>query len=101
MMMEISDCMTLLFNDRSDCSSNCMSVSGILDICFSVNVGRKEENSVFLKPCTSEVTMVPIWSMLPYSMFDVIESTSRITRRTQTVMNVADTDGFTIPDSHL
>jgi hypothetical protein len=101
MMMEISDCMTLPDNDRSDCSSNWISVSGILDTCFSVKVGRKAEKPVFFNPLTIEVTMVPIWSMLPYNMFDEIDSTSRITRRTQRVMKVTDTDGFTIPESRL
>jgi hypothetical protein len=45
--------------------------------------------------------MVPIWSILPYNKFDETDSTSRITRRTQTVMNVTDTEGFTIPESRL
>jgi hypothetical protein len=39
--------------------------------------------------------------MLPYNIFDETDSTRRITRRTQRVMNVTDTDGFTIPESRL
>ena len=101
MIIEIIDCMTLPVNDRSDCSSNWISVSGILDSCFAVSVGRNAENPVFLNPLTSDVTMVPIWSILPYNKFDETDSTSRITRRTQTVMNVTDTEGFTIPESRL
>ena len=100
-IMEIIVCITLPLNARSDCSSNWISVSGILDTCFSVNVGRNAETPVFLNPLTSEVTIVPIRSMLPYNIFDETDTTSRIMRRTQRVMNVTDTEGFTIPESHL
>ena len=100
-MIEISDCMTLLVNDRSDCSSNWTRVSGIWENCSSVNAGRNAEMPVLLKPCTSDATMVPIWSMLPYNMLADTDSTSRITRRTQRVMNMTDTEGFTMRISRL
>jgi hypothetical protein len=67
----------------------------------SVNVGRTAEIPVFLKPFARDATMVPIWPIFPYIMLDETDKTSRITRRTQTVMNTTDINGFTVRDSRL
>jgi hypothetical protein len=101
MMIEMSDCITLLVSDKSDCSSSWTSVSGIWETCSAVNVGRNAEIGVFVKPATRDVTMAPIRSIPPYTMLADTDRTSRMTRRTQSVMNVPDTDGFTMFESCL
>lgn len=100
MMIDTSDCITLVDTDRTDRTSNWTRVTGIFDNCSSVNAGRQAERPVFLKSSISDATMVPIGSMVPYSMVANTASTSRITRRTQTVMKITDTEGGTLHESH-
>jgi hypothetical protein len=88
--------MTLPVRERSVFTVRSLSVSLKLFNWVSVNVGTNPDNWVCFNPVIIETAIFPICSSLFASINAASDIIRRIRRRTHSVMNVADTDGFTM-----
>ncbi len=101
MIIERRVCMVFPVRARSVFTIRSFSVSSKLFSWVSVNVGKKPDKPVLFKPVIKESAISPICSSLLISSDAASDATNRMRRRTQTVRNVADTEGFTILLSRL